>query len=403
MLEDKKEKEDVEEGGYGWVIVFASFMIHFIMYGVQYGYGVYLARYLDHEFKGASRTTLALVGSTGISLIATLGIVTGWLSDRFGYRNMAVLGSCIFATGYVLASFATEVWHLVLSQGVVVGIGSSLAFVPAVSIVSQWFDRRRGFATGICVAGSGIGGLCFSIVSQLLIERLGVRSALRITALVSLIVGVSCGMLLKERVPPSRRQVDLGLFRNIKFSILFIGGSISSLGIMVPFFVMPMYADRFGVSPSRGALLVGILNGGNAIGRIFLGLAADKLGRINIMLFGIVVTGILPLAAWIPATTFPTMVIFCLLYGLVAGAYLSLISVTSAYLFGLQNIASTNGLLYMSIGIPCFLGTPIATALLDTSASFLPVILFTAISGFVGALFIAYLKFLVFRNPLAKC
>ncbi|KAJ9075310.1 hypothetical protein DSO57_1037301 [Entomophthora muscae] len=400
MLEEKSEKK---EGGYGWVIVFASFMIHFIMYGVQYGYGVYLARYLDHEFQGASRTTLALVGSTGISLIATLGIATGWLADRFGYRNMAVLGSCIFASGYVLASFATEVWQLVLSQGVIVGIGSSLAFVPAVSIVSQWFDRRRGFATGICVAGSGIGGLFFSLVSQVLIEKLGVRWALRITALVSLVVGVGCGLLLKERVVPSRRRVDLGLFRQAKFFILFIGGFISSLGIMVPFFVMPLYVNSFGMSSSQGALLVGILNGGNAIGRVLLGLAADKVGRINVMLFGISVMGILPVVAWIPATTFPTMVVFCVLYGLVAGAYLSLISVTSAYLFGLQNIASTNGLLYMSVGIPCFLGTPIATALLDSSTSFLPVILFTSISGLIGACFIAYLKFLVFRNPLAKC
>lgn len=52
------------------------------------------------------------------------------------------------------SSYATNVTHLALSQGVLYGIGGCLAFTPAIIFTTEWFVKRRGFAFGLVWVGS---------------------------------------------------------------------------------------------------------------------------------------------------------------------------------------------------------------------------------------------------------
>jgi hypothetical protein len=58
-----------------------------------------------------------------------------------------------------LSSFATSVWHLILTQGVLYAIGGGLLYYPVFIFIDEWFIRRKGFAYGVMWAGSGCGGL----------------------------------------------------------------------------------------------------------------------------------------------------------------------------------------------------------------------------------------------------
>lgn len=391
---------EFKEGGYGWFIVAASFTLHFVLYGLQYSYGVLLTKYIHSPIGSqTSPIVLSLIGSTGISLIATFGFITGQLADRYGYRLMALVGSFMFCLGYLFASFSDQVWQLFLAQGILVGIGSSIGFFPAVSIPSQWFFKRRGLATGICVSGSGVGGLIFSLITYYSLEEFDIAWTLRLVGLISLLLAVPSSLILRERVPsePRDKLLDFCLFKNLQFTTLWVGGFISTLGILVPFYMMPLYANENQLSNSQGALLVAILNGGNAVGRVLLGLLADKWGAINIMLIGMLFTSLFSLVLWPLSTNFSSLIVFSIIYGFVSGSYMSLLSVISSQLFGLQNIATTNGLLYVAVGIPCFLGNPIATFLL--AYGFYSVILFSGISGLIGTLFILHLKYQLYYQP----
>jgi hypothetical protein len=111
-------------------------------------------------------------------------------------------GACFIFAGLFLASFSNQLYQYYLTQGILYGIGASFTYFvslspftcimlyanncfgkPAVSIPSQWFDKRRGLATGIAVSGSGVGGLLLSIATAQLLNSVGLGWTLRITAI----------------------------------------------------------------------------------------------------------------------------------------------------------------------------------------------------------------------------
>lgn len=73
-------------------------------------------------------------------------------------------------------------WHLIVTQGVVYGIGSSFLYVPTLSYMNEWFVQRRGLAYGIMFGGTGFSGLVLPIMFSKLLNRVGLAMTLRIWA-----------------------------------------------------------------------------------------------------------------------------------------------------------------------------------------------------------------------------
>ena len=78
-------------------------------------------------------------------------------SIRYGCRNVTVVGSVMASIGFLAAAFSNNIYLLYLFFGVIAGCGLSLCYVASIIIVAYYFDRRRSFATGISVCGSGVG------------------------------------------------------------------------------------------------------------------------------------------------------------------------------------------------------------------------------------------------------
>ena len=70
---------------------------------------------------------------------------------------MTVVGSVMASVGFLAAAFSNNIYLLYLFFGVIAGCGLSLCYVASIIIVAYYFDRRRSFATGISVCGSGVG------------------------------------------------------------------------------------------------------------------------------------------------------------------------------------------------------------------------------------------------------
>jgi MFS family permease len=400
----KRTYMDDVDRGYAWAVVVGSFLVHFVILGFMYTFGVFLTFYVENEFKGRLDTfSGSFIGTLGNCLQCLMGLCAGPLTDRIGYRTTLCIGTFFLCLGQLLASFSTEVWHLFLSQGLLVGLGASLAFFPAISAPAFWFKEKKGLALGICVAGSGIGGLVWSPMIQALLDSLGFRWCLRICCLISLICMVIAILLIKVKPIPAsapKKSVDFNLVKDPKFLSLFYSGLISSFGFLVPFYLIPTYGKAKGLTPSQSSILVGLINGGSAIGRVVLGSLADSIGRINMIFAGIFIAGLVCLVCWIFANSFGVLIVFVLIYGFSSGAYISILPALTSELFSVYNIASVNGLLYASSAIPNLVGTPIASTILSSHTSggvadFVPVILYAGITPLAACIGILTLKYLV--------
>ena len=115
-----------------------------------------------------------------------------------------------------------QLWHLYLTQGLLYGIGSSMYYFPLMSLTPAYFDRNRGAAMGIVLAGSGAGGLVLSPVFHTLLTRLGIRWALRILGIWNFVLGIPISSVLTKRhqaaaAATGRTRVSMALVKRGTF------------------------------------------------------------------------------------------------------------------------------------------------------------------------------------------
>lgn len=183
------------DGGWGWVVVAASFMVNLIADGITFSFGVIFVEFVKYFGEGKSKT--AWIGSLFMAMPLLSGPIASFLTDRYGCRKVSIVGSILATTGFVISSFANSMWIIILTFGVISGFGLSLCFVAAVVIVAYYFDKKRSFATGLSVCGSGIGTFIFAPVTQYLLAEYGWRGTTLILAGLFLNLAV-CGCLMRD-------------------------------------------------------------------------------------------------------------------------------------------------------------------------------------------------------------
>src|SRR5438445_13517214 len=181
---------------YGWFVVAAAFAVTFVGFGCAYTFSAFLEQ-LQRDF-GASRGSVSLVFSLAGFLYFALGVVSGPLADRFGSRPFAVIGMILLGVGLGLASAARNLIEVYAAYGLGVGLGCGCAYVPAIGAVQRWFVRRRGFASGLAVAGIGVGTLVMPPLASLLIGSFGWRGAYLALGALALVLGCSMAMLIEN-------------------------------------------------------------------------------------------------------------------------------------------------------------------------------------------------------------
>ncbi|XP_053658725.1 uncharacterized protein LOC128707793 [Anopheles marshallii] len=183
------------DGGWGWVVCFASFMVNLIADGVTFSFGVMYIELLSYFGEGKGKT--AWVGSLFMAMPLLCGPVASFLTDRYGCRKVTIIGSIMASIGFALSAYATSIEMLYLTFGILSGFGLSLCYVAAVVIVAYYFDKKRSFATGLSVCGSGIGTFVFASLTQVLLDEYGWRGTTLILAGVFLNMCL-CGLLMRD-------------------------------------------------------------------------------------------------------------------------------------------------------------------------------------------------------------
>ena len=350
---------DPPDGAYGWVVVISAFFVHVFVLGNVYSFGLFYPIYID-VFKD-SPANIAWIGSIGFCMLAGFGGLAGKWADEFGNGLIVFIGGLFISSGYFISSYSTSLWQLYLTHGFLVGCGYSLSFIAGVGVIGQWFSTRRGLATGLAVSGSGLGQFVMSITTQNLVENCGWRITLRYLALISL-VGLSiCGWFIRRRIPCTKKissESSFVMFKDRNFNLLYAGAFFSSLGLVMPFTHLPLYAIKNGVSGSNAVWLLSCMGIASAVGRISMGFFADKYGKMRMLVLCVFGGGVSTLC-WMACVTFPTLIVFSAVFGLFAGGLISLMPAVTAELFGIQRQSSVIGLLYTSTSVGNLLSAPI--------------------------------------------
>jgi MFS family permease len=385
------------------MILVASTTLIFTVCGIGFAFGVYQDTYetLSHDagspFYGSSPAMIDLIGTLNISLM-TIGApyATAW-TKQFNPQFVIWAGGLLFSLASLLASFSEHMWQLQLTQGLLSGLGTCLTYMPAVTVTPTWFSARRGLAMGIVLSGTGIGGVVWAPILHALVTKTGWRNSLRISSAIAFVLISAAAPVMrwdaatvlrfKAEAQASRSGrgflvnlfrvpvVDFRIARSRKFLAQALGSAFQSAAYYTPVFFFASYARTLGYSSATASNFIALSNAANAIGKIVIGHAADRIGRLNALFLTTAISAIAALGLWIPSSLSSDQsdgrslfIAFTVLYGIFASAYVALFPTSLIELFGVQNFASVNGALYMVRGLATLVGTPVAGALIRSSS-----------------------------------
>jgi len=354
---------------YQCLLVLAGFIATFQTIGSNQTYGIFQEFYTSSESnildaRGQYAMT-SLIGTIGGGLTWSGSLLVSYIiSKGCNLSLMCLAGSAIMSLGLILSSLATKLWHLFISQAILVGIGSSMLYYPVTSLTPVYFDRHRGFAMGIAMAGSGAGGLVLAPVTQSLFTRFGAPVTLRILGVWNFAVCIPISFVMRPH--PAYRPVrpSLELATRGTFIVQILAAFLQAAGNIIPLYYLTTYSVYvLGFSPTAASMLLAMNNAVNSVARISMGLMADYVGRQNTIVGCVIFSGISVFAFWFDASR-RRFLAFIVLYGMASGGYSALLPTVIADIYGKEHYSSANAAIYFIRGLGAVVGAPVAGALL---------------------------------------
>ncbi|HMF79687.1 MAG TPA: MFS transporter, partial [Bryobacteraceae bacterium] len=252
----------------GWRVVAAAYFGVMVGFGslLVFSFGTFL-KPLTIEFGWTREAVSAAFGFAALT-VAVCSPVLGQLLDRFGPRRIILPCMAAFGIGFASLGFLTpKLFHLYAAFVLLGIVGNGTSQMGYARAVSTWFDKRRGLALALVMAGSGTGSMVFPPLAQWLISAHGWRTAYFVLGGLVLLLGIPLtALFVRERPVQSTGNTALlsGLtvarsVRSLPFWILMATlflGSISVNGAITH--LTPLLTDR-GIAPDRAALVASAL------------------------------------------------------------------------------------------------------------------------------------------------
>jgi len=160
---------------------------------------------LEQEF-GWTRAELSVAVSVNILLFGLTAPFAAALMERFGVRRVTSVALLAIAAGAALSVLVTESWMLLLTWGVLIGLGTgSMALVFAAIIADRWFVKHRGLIVGVLTAGSATGQLVFLPI----VAGLAADTSWRVASL--LIAGIALAVVPVVAIFLRNSPAELGM------------------------------------------------------------------------------------------------------------------------------------------------------------------------------------------------
>jgi sugar phosphate permease len=328
---------------YAWTVLGLCFFAILCAQGVRLSFGAFVRPWEDAF--GASRGTVALIGSLSFLVYGGSQPFVGRAVDRFGIRRTLAISTLVVAVGLALSAAAQTTWQLALSYGVVASLGFGGASGVAASVaVTYWFTARRGVAFALVEAGFGAGQLLLVPTALLVVSLAGWRATLLGGAvLLAVVVAPVLWRRLRDRpedvglepiggpVAPAAGEPGADGVTVADPGVIGLRGLARSRGfwsLAAPFFVcgitttgfvdthlIPLAQDR-GIPSGTTGLAVALLAAANVTGILASGPLADRVDN-RLLLAALYGTRGISFVVLATLVSGPALVGFAMLFGLV--------------------------------------------------------------------------------------
>ena len=295
---------------YGWYIVAALFFVTILSIGSRQGFGVFVDTW-EQDWE-VSTATVSIAAAVGWLVNGISSPIFGRLTDVYGGRPVVIFSLLVMAIATVALATISNVYGLIALYGFVISFAAGGVSPSATGvIVARWFERNRGMAMAVLIAGGSIGGLLVvPFLSYALIE-FGWRTAWVIVGVAALVLGIPLLVFVVRSAPAdlglkvdggdsddSRSDANGVTVRVVgpkyvekwrdslsskpiwQLSFAYWVCGITTASISVHFVRWAISED---ISISTAALAFGVLSGINAAGVLVIGVLSDRWQRKNLL------------------------------------------------------------------------------------------------------------------------
>lgn len=377
---------------YGWVVIATLFLTMFMVLGIRFAFGIFYVAILADT--GWQRAETALIFSTAMLSYSLTIVLSGYLFDRYGPRVLFPAASVLLGIGLFLCSTIETLWEFYTYYGVLVGVSfSMLGFPTHMAVVPRWFQRKRGFASGLALSGIGFGSFFIVWLSDLLIEQVGWRATYQIYGIAVIALLVPLNLILHRHSPqaigqnpdgdpPSAKNAQafpheggVTLFQAMKtpaFWLLLTAVSMMGFVTMTMVVHQTRLSMDFGYAMATAAFFFGLIGMIRSLGQMTWGALSDRFGRnpifLVITLMSVAGVAVLYLTQNTPHVAYLALFTILLGFGFmgISPVYASMVS----ELFQGRHLGKILGILDIGFGMGAFSGPLLAGYLYDSQGNY---------------------------------
>jgi MFS family permease len=286
-----------------WVILGALTLCMMAASGLRSVFGVYI-KPMEAEL-GWTRGGLSGAAALSLLLLGAAGPFVGRLADQWGSRRVIALSLLLLGLGSIGSAFVQDLWHIYLTAGILMALGSGgVAMATGSSVVSRWFETRRGLALGVAAGGMSAGQLIVIPLAAVLTVTFGWRSSFLWLGLGLLALVLPIGAWLIRNDPEDRHVRAYGASGPVQTAAQ--AAAVQRAGrvpvseaaqspqfwlLMATFFVcgyttngmilthfMP-HALEHNFTPMQASSALGVMGALNIVGTVGSGWLCDRFGR----------------------------------------------------------------------------------------------------------------------------
>lgn len=391
----------------GWSVVLAGLSINLIL-GVLYAWGV-MAKALVGQWQW-TKTDAALPFTVSTAAFAITMIFAGRLQDKVGPRFVAMSGGIILGLGLMASSLVSTPTAMLLTFGIIGGIGIGLGYSATTPPAIKWFPaKRKGVITGIVVSGVGLAAVYISPLTEYLLKTRTIASTFLYLGLGALVLVAILAQLLAN--PPAGYQATATPASGTSASrpaggredfdwremiatpqffllwLMFVLAAAAGLMMIAHVGIIAKEQARLQWSYQPIAMLAIF----NSVGRVLSGFLSDRIGRTRTMVLAFVLQAI-NMFCFAHYTT-PNLLIFGAAFtGLCYGTIFTLFPATTADFYGIRNLGVNYGIVFTGFGVAGVVGPIIGGRIRDLSGSYANSYTASAILLLIGAVLALLVK-----------
>ncbi|KAF8523759.1 MFS general substrate transporter, partial [Hysterangium stoloniferum] len=385
---------ELDKGGsQAWCTVAGAWLALFATFGYISSFGVYQDFFTRSGT--ASSSNVSWIGSTQLFFFAAMGPPTGKLLDKGYFRQTVLAGSIIYTFSLFMLSLAhiDKYYQIFLSQGIGMGIGAGLIYLPSLAVQAHYWRTRRALAMGVAITGSSVGGIVYPIMlNQWFHGSVGFNWGVRGSAFLTMGVLVVANYLMRPQYSDNNQKTDedhhtttnlRDILTDWPFVFLvLIGGSFVLMGLFFAYFYLQLFTIDHGLDPNFAFYTLTIQNGASIFGRTIPNLFADRYGVLNAMIVVIFGTMVMVFTLF-GIHDVGGVVVFAILYGFFSGGVLSLIApAIVSFVRHPKELGVRLGLAYLVSSFAYLIGPPVIGALLTNGTQWSKPIIFSGACTF---------------------